>query len=239
MKTCPLITPALLAALLLTACKEPAIPSAMHPDGVTCVGATPAQLAPETPHARLFFGQVRAPLQAPAASGMLRELLVPSAHAFALDGEQPLVGARVVLTRIDAQGNMLPHPLLSTRTDEQGRYCLLAPAAWQEDARGWMLVAYHEEVIPLRQLALAAHDADLNTSTEALVQVASDQGLTLSTITPSRWLNMRTVADTATGLFGQVEVASGEHIMRVLLKLKEALIKDERLLKMMARREAD
>lgn len=211
--------------LFLPACKP--TEKAKNKDGVECVGASAEVVAMDPPHKRLFYGEVRAPSSAQAATpekqGLL-DRLIPSAHAFALEGEEPVAGAKVALRpprQIKTSGAF-------ATTDEKGRYCFLAPSAWLGD-EGWMLEATWGDH-KLRQRAVFPHDADINVSSEALVRVWEAQEFESNKPAPEAWLNARTVADTQIGLMKEIELKKGESLEALIERIKKALVEDERLL---------
>jgi|AP45_3_1055517.scaffolds.fasta_scaffold05293_2 hypothetical protein len=214
--------------LLLPACKQE---KAKNKDGVECVGASAEIVAMDPPHKNLFYGEVRAPAAvakagegaAPKKQGLL-DRLIPAAHAFALEGEEPVANAEVALRpprHIKTSGAF-------TTTDEKGRYCFLAPSAWLGD-EGWMLEATWGDH-KLRQRAVFPHDADINVSSEALVRVWELQKFEPADPAPEAWLNARTVADTQIGLMKEIELKEGESLEALIERIKKALVEDERLL---------
>lgn len=210
----------------LPACKP--AEKAKNQDGVECVGASAEVVAMDPPHKNLFYGEVRAPAAVakevvPAKQGWL-EHLIPTAHAFALEGEEPVAGAKVALVpprQIKTSG-------VFATTDAQGRYCFLAPTVWLHD-EGWMLEATWGEH-KLRQRAVFTHDADINVSSEALVRVWEKQGLKPARPEPEAWLNARTVADTQIGLMKEIALKEGESLEALIARIEKALVEDERLL---------
>lgn len=210
---------ALLASLLFSACK----PSAPTPD--LCA------LPPEQTraHPQLLRGQLLAPPAQAAKQGSLRwPSLISNAHAMAIDGEQPQAGQGVVLTRHDERFEPVGAPLSSATTDAQGKWCMVMSDGLKPSA-GLMLMA----TIPQGRLRLPLYfnqDLNLAAQPEALVQLLVERQITASKLPAQAWLNMRTVADTATGLMAQIKL-NGQTLPALISTIqKEALLKDERLL---------
>lgn len=216
----------LLVALTLIACKPPA------PTPDLCA------LPPEQTRAypQLLRGQLLAP--PPQASkpqgpqGRLRwPSLISSAHAMAIEGELPQAGQELVLTRHDDRFEPVGAPLVRAKTDAQGKWCMVMADDLKPGA-GLMLMAS----LPQGRLRLPLYfnqDLNLAAQPEALVQLLVERQITASKLPAQAWLNMRTVADTATGLMAQIKL-NGQTLPALISTIqKEALLKDERLLELL------
>ena len=194
---------AMTCALLMAGCQEATAPTSPAPDGVPCVGATAQEAAIADEHALIFKGLVQAPPAPEGAGGRAAlDWLVPPAHAFALETERPVADATVALAPVTGPGLALGEPARQTRTDAQGRYCVRLPRG-ASPGGSWALVAEHPgRGLELRQVAFHGFDANLNSQSEALARVLAAEEIDTRAMDPARWLNLRTVSDTAVGLFG-------------------------------------
>ena len=233
MSLCPRHARSSLLIIAALACFSSCKESAKNKDGVVCKGASEEIVAMDPPHKWLMTGVVRAPAASlpPAKEGSdaqgFLDTLIPSAHAFALEDEKPVAGAKIHLKpprEIKLSG-------VFTETDAQGRYCLLASDVWEPDGV-WMITATWEGGT-LRQRAVFTHDVDLNAASEALVRVWEKGGFEASQPEPEAWLNARTIADTRLGLMEGVELKEGESLDDLIGRMEKALTEDERLMEIL------
>lgn len=198
---------ATLLCLPAIACDN-ATPSTPDADGVPCVGLpihTRALL--NDAHPFIYRGTVSA-ISAPQATGWL-DHLIPSAHAYALDGESPVAGARVTMTYEDLT-KPERKPLQNkydTTTDPQGRFCIVAPRA--PAARETIVLTASKGELVMRQLGVHSFDADINAASEAATRTAIGHARRAqSSLSPAQWLNLRTLEDTRIGLLSPVDATS-------------------------------
>ncbi len=186
-------------------------------------------------HPRVLRGEVLAPgVGAPTgASGALWRVFGAVAHAMPLEGESPVAGAQVTLWRVNASGAPVGEALASATTDPQGRWCM--ELAKDQRLGPGLLLDAKRDALRLRQLAMHPFDLTINTHTEALIQELLAREVALDALTPERWLNLRTLSDTAVGLFGQVD-ARGLSADATITKARAALSRDARLSAALARR---
>lgn len=214
----------LLTMSALSACKPAPAPT---PD---LCALPPAQTRA---YPQLLRGQLLAPpLSTQGQQGRLRwPALISSAYAMSIEGEQPQPNQQLILTRHDDRFEPVGQPLVQSTTDAQGGWCMVMDDALKPGP-GLMLMA----TLPQGRLRLPLYfnqDLTLAAQPEALVQLLVQRQIAASKLPPWAWLNMRTVADTATGLMAQVKLNGQELPALIATIQKEALIKDERLLAML------
>jgi len=191
------------------------------------------RVLPVATHPQLLRGQLLAP-PLPAPQGQQGRLPWPSfistAHAMSIQGEQPQPQQLLVLTRHDDRFEPTGSPLARATTDAQGKWCI-ALRDGLTPGPGLMLIA----TLPQGRLRMPLYfnqDLNLAAQPEALVQLLVQHQIPASKLPASTWLNMRTVADTATGLMAQITL-NGQALPALISTIqKEALLKDERLLAM-------
>lgn len=173
-------------------------------------------------HPRLWRGTLRGLPQAKA-----RAWTWPgAAHAFAYEQEQALADQTVEIVPHD--GAFAPKGPARHRatTDAKGRWCVVVDADVALD--GSFLVHAPEVQGAMRQVATHAFDLSINAQTEALTRWAAKRP-GAATWTPSHWLNLRTLADTAAGLLGQVKPQGAASQSELITQVGQALDADARL----------
>jgi microcystin-dependent protein len=168
--------------LALIACDPLAKPDAGDPDRPPCAGATIAQ-GRASADPQVWRGVVSAPASPQARRSPL-DLLIPSAHAVPLPGEQPVAGAKV-----SADGGA------GAVSDARGRFCLRLDAAPLPQ-----LTAALPGGATLRGITTAGVPADINIQTEAMHRALAAANLPVATLSSAQRLNLLTIADTALGL---------------------------------------
>lgn len=226
MKPCS-IAPALLSlclAWITPSCQKHAPgepPVTLSPDGVPCVNLPADQvdlLEVEPAHPLIIQGVVSALRE--EQSSLLESFFLSTAHAFTLEQESSLEGARIELFEVPRAPlpDTLPEPLLSTTSDRRGRYCLVLPhPIEQRESSLFLLVATpaQENLPPMRQVLTHSFDADLNAMSEAFTQALSPH---LSTrLTNAHLLNMRTLGETRLGLLSP-DLLDGIQTQRALIE---------------------
>ena len=98
-----------------------------------------------------------------------------------------------------------------------------------------LLVAWLPEGGRLRLPMSQALDLKVSAQTEALTQVLAAQGPAASALPAPVLLNLRTLADTATGLFGQVKLSAGTSQDALIAQARRAIEQDARVQETLAR----
>lgn len=182
-------------------------------------------------HPFIYRGTVSA-IATPTRTSSLLDVLIPQAHAYALEGERPVQDARITLSYQDlSTPDKKTNPIqYDTTTDTQGRFCLVAP---REPAPGEsiMITATQGELV-IRQLGLHSFDADLNAVSEAATRMATQYAIRTKTpLTPAQWLNLRTLTDTRVGLLSPVDTTTFSTQEALVLHLVELLERDPEIMR--------
>ena len=158
----------------------------------------------------------------------LGDVLVPKAHAAPLEGELPVPGVVVTLTRTDDIGEPTGEALVQTETNAQGAFCLAMPEDL-EFGPTTMLIASHGE-LRLRRPVLHENDLDIYSQPEALLRLLVAEGFELSTLDVPTYLNLDVIAQTAVDLLRPVTLRPGGGLSSILHRLEETMRQDERLM---------
>lgn len=171
-------------------------------------------------------------LPEPSARTWLERLgLIGRAHALRLEAEKPAPGASVTLTRPSSPGASL----VRATTDAQGRFCMKPPVSLPADAPVLLTARLGERT--LRHVSFHASDADISSHSEALVRLYAATPIDVESLSLAQALNIRTMSDTAVGLFGGgfAEVVAEEEPEALIASIIEAMRRDERVTAALAR----
>lgn len=182
---------------------------------------------------RMLRGQVLAPdgrlaLQRRNLLHDLGDLLIPIAHAAPLEGELPVPGVIVALTRTDDIGEPTGEVLVQTETNAQGAFCLAMPDDL-EFGPTTMLIASHGDQ-RLRRPVLHENDLNIYSQPEALLRLLIAEGFELSGLDVATYLNLDVMAQTAVDLLRPVTLRPGGGLSSILHRLEETMGQDERLM---------
>ncbi|TXC69473.1 hypothetical protein FRC91_17940 [Bradymonadales bacterium TMQ1] len=191
-----------------------------------CVGATEEEARAES-HPRMLRGLVLAPQGKFARGPHLLELLIPSAHAAALEGELPVANARVALYEGDARGEPVGEPLIETVSDRAGQWCVRLPDGVAFGPQLLLIASAGDH--RLRRPVLHAADLDLYSQPEALMRLLIEEGLTLDAISTASYLNLDVMAQSAVDLIEPVRVEGTSGLESLLARLHKTMSEDARL----------
>ncbi len=194
-------------SLVMLGC-EPSSPAATpNKEGVPCIGLPEhkANLL-DTNHPYIFQGTVNA---LPSTTSTVLDLFIPSAHAYALEAEHPVANTQVHITYVNAiTGERSGEPVsYHATTDARGRFCIVAPR--RPEAGELIVLEATHDALKMRQIGLHSFDAHINAMSEAATRHALAYNTRAGApLTPTQWLNLRTLVDTRTGLLSPVNAAS-------------------------------
>lgn len=203
----------------LAACSKPATYT-----GPTCEQWQKAPKNKKPYHPQLWTGKARA-LPAQRAS-LWPDWLVPRAYGFAYEEEKPLAMATIEVRPLDDVFQAGP-PVATTKTDARGQWCVIVPESVKLDPS--MAIVATSGPLKMRQLAAFSFDLSVNAQSEAFVRWLESNKIKPSTLTKPRLLNMRTLADSAAGLLGDVKPKQIKRQETLIQAALDALQKDKRL----------
>ena len=195
---------------------------------VECVGATEEERE-SLFHPRIVRGQVLAPRgELAERRDPLWDRLIPSAHAAPLEGELPVANAEIQLVEVDGIGEPLGEPILKTRSNVVGEFCLRLPDQ-VEFGPQVMLIALSEDR-RLRRPLLHRNDVDIYSQPEALVRLLVEEGISLEDLDIDSYLNLDVIAQTAVDLLAPVTVRPEAGLESLLSRLDREMREDRRLM---------
>ncbi|MFU8803411.1 MAG: hypothetical protein ACNA8W_06355 [Bradymonadaceae bacterium] len=198
-----------------------------------CVGATPDEL--ERPdHPAMIRGQVLAPAARLARRSIVPDWLVPSAYAAALEGELPVVDARVALYARE-KGEPTGNTIVETRTNIAGAWCLRIPDEFKAGLDLILVASSRNGRARLRRLFVLPGDVDISPLSEAFTQILVEDEIDLDILPPATFLNMEILAGTAVDLLAPVVIEEGDQVAQAVTKIKKTLRRDERFAAIIAR----
>lgn len=195
---------------------------------VDCAGASEEEQA-DPDHPRQIRGLVLAPDgRLAAVRKSLWQRLIPTAYAAPLDGELPVSDVPIVLTYVDERGEAAGKPLMETRSDSFGQWCIQLPDS-AEFGPTLMLMASTDDH-RFRRPVLHRNDLDIYSQPEALLRLLVEEGLLITELSVDSYINLDVMAQTAVDLFKPVRVRSGAGVDSLLARLEHGMRRDERLM---------
>lgn len=194
---------------------EPVEPTGLFRD-VDCVGEDDRE---ELEGARLAWGLVAGP------DGRVRELETDDAQLGDLvaDDQSPVADAPVALGRIDERAAPEDEPIVATRTDGTGRWCLEVPDRVERPGP-WMIFAEDDEVLLRDGLGVSAPMV-VDGRSEALVRLLVDEGHRVDQLEPEAFDDLRERArEAVVGVEPRPEAGTESAVAR----FREALEADPR-----------
>lgn len=208
------------ALLLVLSCAL----GACTPDysGPTCAQWRAAPKTSKPFHPQLWHGTLKGLPQARATTWSLWS----EAYAFAYEEEGPLGAQSIEIRAHDKEFKPTGPVLHHTTTDPKGRWCVVVSPKIRLNS-GFVVHAPNTQG-SMRQVATHHFDLSLNAQTEALTQWAAKRP-GAEAWGPLHWLNLRTLADTAAGLLGDVPSTSITSQKVLIERARNAMERDPRL----------
>ena len=164
-------------------------------DEVPCAGATADGSDDRRFHPRKIRGTVYAPFGTYARRGSPGgSPWLNSAHAHPLSDEKPASDVEVRLVVIDAAGEIVKGPLLTTRTDDQGRYCFRIPDGIAFGPT--LLTVSGSGDAQMRRSVVSRSTNDIFLQPEALLQILIERRIDLTRLPRSEFGNLYSMTDT-------------------------------------------